>query len=360
MAISFPLRYDEAFRRVWSYDPSRLGTYVNEVKELSDLFLRKRVDPVYFSRSEILRAYSFFFFPQNYLKASAILSLFPDLWEGKRDLRVLDFGGGPGNSTLALRDSLQERVNEIVYVDKQREGWELLRSIDGDPKIKAHSLSSLAGPIDIYLFSYTLKEVGEGIFGILRELKRHESSQAVYIFLDAPDRDVLVLIDRMRRQFAREGYGTLFPCRSGGPCPLLELTRDVESVCFSQLPWTPPPLVEEINSRLRFYIKFLKFASLVVMKGAEGEEFLFSVSPYIGEKGKGRAFFCAPEGRLEVERLEKERSEANASLDELHRGSLVEWSRGEELSGRVRIDRFETLRLLTDLRGRRRPSRGRG
>ena len=96
------------------------------------------------------------------------------------------------------------------------------------------------------------------------------------------------------------------------------------------------------------------------MKGAEGEEFLFSVSPYIGEKGKGRAFFCAPEGRLEVERLEKERSEANASLDELHRGSLVEWSRGEELSGRVRIDRFETLRLLTDLRGRRRPSRGRG
>ncbi len=318
----FPEQYEKRIIKHFNYDQYKLATYSKEVKTLSDIFLNKKIIPDYFQKEQFLRAYSFYYFPQNYIKTKYLLSIISSIINKKKKINILDFGGGPGNSTLAVRDFVKEKDYKIFYFDKQKEGYDFLKSIDEDKNIIRVDINDLEEKQDIIIFSYTLKETGKNIMNIIKKIKKNIKEETIFIFLDAPDPEVLKLINNIKKEFIREGFNIIYPCRSGN-CPILKL-KEEERTCYTQIEWVIPNIISEINRKLFFRIKYLKFSSLIVSKEIYPINYLFAISPYIGEKGKGKIFFCSERGRIEFELLKKEITENNREFLNIKRGMAVD------------------------------------
>ncbi len=317
--------YEGRIREIFDFNLNLLGTYVKDVKELSDIFLRKKISPEYFYTKEYLRAYSFFYFHQNYYKTVYLLSLLKEDLENRKRIVAVDFGGGPGNSTLAMRDFF-ENLNidyKIYYIDRQNVSYELLKKIDNDSKIVKTDSLDIGESADLFLFSYTLKEVGGNIRRILSKFLNSASENSFFVFVDAPDPLVLKSIEDIRKQMKKSEFLSIFPCPPLSSCPVLKLKKDKERTCFSQLSWEIPDIVSEINSKLFFRIKYLKFSSLILSNKYGKEDYLFSISPYIKEKGKGRVYFCSEKGRVEAVLMKKFENENNRLFRNILRGKTV-------------------------------------
>ncbi len=341
----FPELYENKIKDFFNYDFRLIGTYAKEVKSLSDSFLKKKIKPVYFGYYENLRAYSFFYFPQNYIKTRYIISLVKELFFEQREINILDFGGGPGNSTLALRDEFKDKKYKIYYFDKQQEGYKFLKSIDNDNNIIKKDINLITDKIDIFFFSYTIKEIGLGLIDVLNKLSAIEKPNSLYVFLDAPDTEVLSKINKIKKKFLDGGYNTIFPCRAK-ECPVIKLKKDEERTCYTQIDWVIPKIVSDINRKLLFRIKYLKFSSLIVSKRKSDEDYLFSISPYIGEKGKGRVYFCFPEGRIKIELLKKDISENNEKFLKIKRGDAVKINESTVEGKDIRLSPKDTVKIL--------------
>ncbi len=317
--------YEGKIKAVFDFNENFLGTFVKDVKELSDNFLRKKVEPVYFYDEKFLRAYTFFYFSQNYFKTVYLLSLLKPAFEERKKVVALDFGGGPGNSTLAIRDFLFNLGIDykIYYIDKQSSVSDFFESIKDDEKIIIKDNFEIEEKIDIFLFSYTLKEIGRGYRRIISKIIPRASDDSFIIFLDAPDPEVLSFIDGIRKLSYKNGFFSIFPCPIKGSCPVVKLKKDKEKTCFTQLEWEPTDLVSTINSKLFFRIKYLKFSSIILSNRWERENYVFSISPYLKEKGKGRVYFCTDGGRVEAVLMKKNLSESNELFREILRGSMV-------------------------------------
>ncbi len=329
--------YEEKIKAVFNFDEKFLGTYVKNVKKLSDSFLRKKVEPVYFYDEKFLRAYSFFYFSQNYFKTIYLLSLLKPAFEGRKKVVALDFGGGPGNSTLAIRDFLLKLGIDykVYYLDKQSSVSNFFENIKKDEKIIIKDNFDMDEEIDIFLFSYTLKEIGRGYRRIISKIISRVSDDSFIIFLDAPDPELLSFIEEIRKLSYKNGFFSLFPCPKKGSCPVLKLKKDKEKTCFTQLEWEPTDLVKTINSKLFFRIKYLKFSSIILSNSWERDNYIFSVSPYLKEKGKGRVYFCTDEGRVEAILMKKNVSESNEIFKEILRGSMIKIGGEFEKSNKI-------------------------
>ncbi len=321
-------KYEEKIKKIFSFDFNLLGTYVKEVKELSDIFLKRKISPQYFSEQKFLRAYSFFYFHQNYYKIIYLLSLLKKAFEKREKIVALDFGGGPGNSTLALRDFFEfiDTNYKIFYFDKQSPSYEFFRELDSDNRIERVENYDFREKIDLFLFSYTLKEIGGAYKSIISKIMNIASKNSFIIFADAPDPQVLRSLESIRKIGLKENFKSVFPCPASGNCPVLKLKKDKEKSCFSQINWNPPELVQIINSKLFFRIKYLKFSSLILSNYYEREDYFFSISPYLKEKGRGRVYFCTSDGRIEVVLMKKSESEKNRVFKEMLRGDMVKIS----------------------------------
>ncbi len=220
--------YEGRIREIFDFNLNLLGTYVKDVKELSDIFLRKKISPEYFYTKEYLRAYSFFYFHQNYYKTVYLLSLLKEDLENRKRIVAVDFGGGPGNSTLAMRDFF-ENLNidyKIYYIDRQNVSYELLKKIDNDSKIVKTDSLDIGESADLFLFSYTLKEVGGNIRRILSKFLNSASENSFFVFVDAPDPLVLKSIEDIRKQMKKSEFLSIFPCPPLSSCPVLKLKKD--------------------------------------------------------------------------------------------------------------------------------------
>ena len=340
--------YEKRIKEIFNFDIKLLGTYVNEVKELSDIFLRKKISPEYFYTKEYLRAYSFFYFHQNYFKTVYLLSLLEEDIADRKKVIAVDFGGGPGNSTLAMRDFFENLNIEyrIYYIDKQNVSYDLLRKIDTDSKIVKTDSLDIEESIDLFLFSYTLKEIGGNVRRILSKFLNFVSENSFFVFLDAPDPLVLKSIEDIRKQMKKSGFLSIFPCPPLSSCPVLKLKKDKERTCFSQLSWEIPDIVSEINSKLFFRIKYLKFSSLILSNKYKKEDYLFSISPYIKEKGKGRVYFCSENGRVEAVLMKKFENENNKLFHDILRGDVIRIEGAEFEKGILKLTENSKVRSV--------------
>jgi SAM-dependent methyltransferase len=340
----FPDEYEKSILEFFNYDPLKLATYSKEVKTLSDIFLNKKIISDYFKSGEFLRAYSFYYFPQNYIKTRYLLSILSPVINKKKKINILDFGAGPGNSTFAARDFAKGKDYKIFYFDKQKEGYDFLKSIDKDENIIKIESDDFKEKQDIIIFSYTLKEIGKNIINIIKKLKKNSKEDTVFIFLDAPDPEVLKLINNIKKEFIKDGFNIIYPCRNRD-CPILKL-KEEERTCYTQIEWVIPNIVSEINRKLFFRIKYLKFSSLIVSKNISPIDYLFAISPYIGEKGKGKVYFCSGGGRIEAELLKKEITENNKEFLNIKRGTAVDIELPSVKNNKVRLSKETKVSII--------------
>ncbi len=318
----------------------------------------------YLDDDTLRRGYLAYFLPVNLAKVQALLDELPgleDTLEGpRRPFRVLDLGSGPGTAAVAVLDWLRQdrsglpRPLEVVAVDRSRPAlveaerlWnEYRRLADGlDARLlpthadleRAGSLKHLTptggAPFDLIVMANTLNE----LFGTARDPIARRAKlvstlldlldpHGALVILEPALRDVSRDLHRVRDTLVAQQACTVYsPCLHERPCPALIHEDDW---CHEERPWMPPPLVAAIDREVGFIKDALKFSYLILRKDARTivprSPGLYRVVSELREmKGEKRAWLCNETGRPEVGRLDRERSDANAALDEWHRGAIV-------------------------------------
>ena len=163
------------------------------------------------------------------------------------------------------------------------------------------------------------------------------------MILEPAMREVSRDLHRVRDALLEERACTVYsPCLHERSCPALVKEGDW---CHEERPWTPPPLVAAIDQEVGFIKDALKFSYLLLRK--DGRTIVQrepTVHRVVSElrimKGEKRAWLCNETGRPEVGRLDRNRSETNAQLDDWHRGAIV---RVDQIERRDRKGRESTI-----------------
>jgi ribosomal protein RSM22 (predicted rRNA methylase) len=106
------------------------------------------------------------------------------------------------------------------------------------------------------------------------------------------------------------GVRVVAPCPVQGPCPSLRNPRDW---CHDAA-----PAIVEGRSRVDF-----SYLVLRLQANAPANDAYRICSDPLKDKGRLRYFVCGQTGRYQLLRLDRDRSDTNAALDEVARGDLV-------------------------------------
>ena len=345
---------------------------IDGVRRLSKLFTidRDRLGLDYLSDPSLRRAYVLYFAPVNLAKCLSVLAELPPL--PARSLRVLDLGSGPGVGALAMFHYLsceghtRQGGTKLVLADRNREILAEARSLWNSlastmPAFEAPGLQTVLlnlerpGPrapwkqqtFDLILVVNSLNE----LFRFARDPIARRAKLLEQVLESLALDGTLVVIEPALRQTTRELHGvrdrlvtegkaTVYsPCLHERSCPALLHPDDW---CHEERPWSPPAMIEAIDRAVGFMKDSLKFSYLVLRKDGRtiadrGQNIYRVVSERMATKGEQRVWLCNETGRQLVGRLEKERSEDNASFDRWERGAIV---RLTEIDRRGRVGRI--------------------
>jgi ribosomal protein RSM22 (predicted rRNA methylase) len=135
-------------------------------------------------------------------------------------------------------------------------------------------------------------------------------------------RELLMVRDGLRE----ERFSIYSPCLFGEKCSALENPKDW---CHEDIPWDPPEIVKEIDSRTGLRKDSLKFSYLVLRKDGlsltdiHGERSFRVVSDPLVSKGKIEFYVCGKGGRRLIVRLDKDKAPSNETFEKLGRGCIV-------------------------------------
>jgi SAM-dependent methyltransferase len=336
---------------------NELDALAADVKRLSNMLTKEReaLSGAYLKDAGLRKAYLLYFLPANLLKIHVPLgelSLHPGNIFGKKRLRVLDIGSGPGTAVLGVLAFFAKRgpgpFLEFTAVDhvaeNLREAEALFREHRADCGVEASlrtvksgmegMAAHLSGEYDVILLSNALNELFHG--DPERIEKRTELLKDVLDRRLGPDGSA-VIIEPALRETSREllevgcrlsGAGFTFyaPCPPAGLCAALENPRDWH---HEEVPWDPPVLIREIDKRIGLRKDALKFAYLVLRKDGLsladvfGADFRRVASEPLVSKGKMEFFLCGGDGRRRVVRLDKDKTASNEAFGDLRRGDIV-------------------------------------
>ncbi|MGH7260332.1 MAG: small ribosomal subunit Rsm22 family protein [Nitrospiraceae bacterium] len=343
-------------------DPARFQALCRSVADLSRLFTKDRADMgrSYLDEEHLRAGYLAYFLPVNIAKVQSLLDELPALESGERPITVLDVGSGPGTGALAALDWLQQqpggrqRAIEVTAVDRSKPALRDAEQLWTAYMRPAHVQSATLVPLrvdlekgrwldelrgrrpegfDLILAANVLSEVGDGTRdaierrtalaeGLLGVLAPHGALIIVEPALRSTSRSLHHVRDRLLAQRVCTVYS---PCLHDHPCPALIKEDDW---CHEERSWTPPSIVSAIDREVGFIKDALKFSYVILRKDGQTivprQPDMYRVVSELREmKGEKRAWLCNETGRPEVGRLERERSEANAAVDEWHRGAIV-------------------------------------
>lgn len=354
------------------------GPLVAEVRRVSELYTRERhaIELAGGALAARLR----FFLPRDLPKlqgplaelgAAGALPSGP-VW------RVLDVGAGLGTSTLGAaalaRRAGVERL-EVTALERDEASLDvfaqlareaaargLVAPIALDPRpadVDGLELARLPAA-DLILVGLTLNELFadraeadrlDAAEAFLRDLAARLRPGGALVVIEPALREPTRDLQRLRDRFAAEADPphVFAPCLRDGPCPLLRRARDW---CHDVLPFELPEPLAAVAKEAGLRAERLTFSYLTLRADprrlwdrAERDPRAFRVvgGPVV-TKGKTEWDLCGAPGLVRLRRLERERSDANAALDEAPRGTLLRLDREPEGKLRVRPDvRVERL-----------------
>jgi SAM-dependent methyltransferase len=238
-------------------------------------------------------------------------------WPGVR--RALDLGAGTGAAGRALRARFGT-ATEVVAVDRVAgPGVDVVADLRRpapvatgrfDLIVAAHMLGELAlapaARAELVL-SWRRAHLGEGGRLVLLEPALRETSRGLLA---------------VRDHLCRAGLVVLAPCLRQDGCPALLRERDF---CHASADWEA-----QRRGRSRVDFTYLVLADREAFPRDDGAapgdapsgQFRIVSDPIV-DKGRLRLWGCGAPGRLELVRLKRHRSSANAAFDDLGRGDVA-------------------------------------
>jgi hypothetical protein len=182
------------------------------------------------------------------------------------------------------------------------------------------------------------------ILGLLDVLRPDGS----LIIIEPALRDQTRDLHRLRDLLLKEHACTLYsPCLHEDACPALHHPEDW---CHEERAWSPPVEISRLDRQVGFIKDALKFSYLILRKDGRtiaprGRNLLRIVSERREFKGEMRVWTCGEAGRLEVGRLDRERSENNAGFDQAERGAIMRWISSDDSALKTKSGRVTRVRL---------------
>ncbi len=349
------------------------------VRDLSDAFVHGKA-PALPARAR-LAAYGRYYLPANYLKLHLPLRELSLLARadiaGRKELRVLDLGSGPGTFLLSVIGYLAERGAfpaglDLVACDRDRDSLSAAEAL-----VPAWARERLPGTIARFsaieqdLFAPLPAEAAQGGFDLIvvgnalcewaggRRAPAEAAGRARGLLAHLRPEGALVLIEPALRRTSRflleardallagGGVHVYSPCLHEGPCPALVRPRDW---CHERLPWDPPPALAALDQAAGLEKDALAFSYVVVRRTEGSLRDVFAppgpegvrgrvVSDALRERGKRACASCTEAARLVYfEALQRPPGLAAAALEGLSRGDIAFFPGGRVLGdGSVRL-----------------------
>ena len=378
---TFPEEIEEIIlKRVRAHFGSRDASYLDskhlkklsyKVKELSDYFTKRQADrpQIYFSDKELIVAYVAYFLPSNILKITRPLEelyrhsapVFSDCGE----INILDLGCGPGTASAGLlyflsshqvfekkvslkiraidssRDILREAKGIINSVyDSYKESLLKHNIVHVNVETLQADINNYGGnpsskqKYDMIIISNALCELGTDVPGMVNSLGSISSdlkTDGSMIIIEPALRDSSRRLLELRDHVLRSGEMNVYsPCLTQDSCRALVNKKDW---CHEADQWRAPAIVRDLDRLTGFEKTRLNYSYMVLRKDGlalsdvmvekKGEVFRV-VSDLLVMKGDKRIYLCGKGGRIEVGRLDRERSDSNSFFDDLKRGDIVE------------------------------------
>ena len=363
-------------------DPGCFEDMCHGVTDLSRFFTRDRheLDRPYLADERLRFAYLAYFLPVNAAKVQTLLGELPETEKGFQSLqtdapvRVLDVGSGPGTASLAVLDWIQRassrrRRIEVTAVDSVRAALDEAQHLwngycrDSVPDhARLHCIHANlernawikcidgSNPYHVIIIANTLNELYRTSLNpvqrqveLIQNLLERLDYNGALIILEPALRQTTRNLHHVRDHLLALRACTVYsPCLHEHSCPALVKQDDW---CHEERPWVPPSWISAIDKKVGFIKDALKFSYAIFRKdGARIVTRSPDVFRLVSElrllKGDVRAWLCNETGRAEVGRLDRDKAESNASLDEWHRGAIVHISELEKTSsgniGRVK------------------------
>jgi SAM-dependent methyltransferase len=285
--------------------------------------------------------------------------------------RILDVGAGLGTSTLgaaALAKELGIRELRVLALEREAAALDVFKQL-----ARAASQAGLTAPIalegraedleeldleglpvaDLILVGLSLNELHAGRADADRLDQKEAALRALASRL-APGGSLVVIepalktvsreLQSLRDRFmADAGAPHVFsPCLRDGPCPLLRRERDW---CHDQLGFELPPRLAELARASGLRYERLTHAQLVLrnddrrlwnLSGRDPRTVRVVGGPIV-TKGKLEWDGCGAGGLVRLRRMDRERTDANACMDDAARGAILRLDRDVEDGGQLRL-----------------------
>jgi ribosomal protein RSM22 (predicted rRNA methylase) len=311
------------------------------VEKLSLMFTGRAPRPKHYLEDARLRqAYAYYFTPLNSVKVHWVLEELrgydPEFLS--RPLRVLDYGSGCGAGMLGLLHAgVQGTLQMFDFVRDVREEAQFYFDAYPDKKLNIEFIRTVREEdrYDLILLSNVVSELHDP----KPVLKLLEHLDGYLIVIEPADQANTLALQKLRDEISRRAT-IAAPCLTQALCPMLQ--ADPHMWCCMEFAFDRPKFINEVDARVGFDRKFLKFSYFVATRTGKtlGAKFPDDAWRLVGDvhrsKGRACAKVCGKSGTLpEAVLLSRDIGDASRSFLHAKRGDVLLMKVEEE--GRVKI-----------------------
>lgn len=309
----------------------------------------------YFNYKECRSGYLLYFLMPNFLKAKFCLEELNahERFYDNDVVKIADIGCGPGTALLASVDYWKglapQRPLELTGIDQNtpilHDAKHLIASY-ACKDVRTIYTKNVARILhnekfDIIFLVNCLSELGDmtrQVFLARSLLSNNLTERGAIIIIEPALRWTTRNLMKLRDQLVTNPptinhqlstINILSPCLHNEACPMLKASH--RDWCHMYLDWERPDVIARVDALIGNRKDYLKFAYLILERRTTNDEQRTTnnelwrvVSAPMHSKGKTELLLCNASGLRRVTRLDKDRSPANADLDRVMRGDLVE------------------------------------
>lgn len=317
----------------------RLGQIRRQLRTLSDNFAESIS-----SEEKYADAYLAYNVPRNFMEAMIIgreVAAFAPHVCNKENINILDIGCGEGAGMLGLYYSLRNSqdfaftgidTSALLLKECRKLTNLLFRESNIRITLRKQNVSDGLLPtkqkFDIIILAHSLAEMYPKSIPIrfIHRLFRNVTENGLTIIIEPALKQLSRRLTDLRNNvIADRKLSVQLPCLHNRECPLCNIRKQKEW-CHQSIRWQPPDFMEIMNQGLNREIRTLKFSYLVISRkdfSVPHENQHLVISNLLKEKGKQKCFLCTPTGRMELVRLNKNRTECNKTFGRIRKGDMI-------------------------------------